>query len=111
MRRPVLLSITLAAFAACYAGSSAAPGHRLLVVNAGNEAIFALHVRPQAADQWGGDLLPFNQTIAVSRGEDVDVVLDAAGCRYDVEAVYGDGDTQVLSGIDLCSAVRVQFDH
>ena len=94
----------------CAMPAIAAP-KEVLVINAGSEAIFELRVRPATATQWGGDLLGFARALGISRGYDVAVDASPPGCLFDVLAVYGDGDVQVRSSVDLCAVARVQFDH
>jgi hypothetical protein len=84
---------------------------RVLMVNQGNEAIFALRVGHASAAQWSGDLLAFDQVIDVSAGTDVAVDVDPLACVYDVIASYGDGHTEILRDVDLCQTQRVSFDH
>jgi len=101
----------MAAAALLLGASSGAAGRRVLVVNQGNEAIFALRIGHLDGARWSGDLLAFDQVIDVSRGSDVSVDIDPAACVYDVQATYGDGDTQALRDIDLCRIDRLSFDH
>jgi hypothetical protein len=98
-------------FACALTVPGAAGEGRLLVLNAGNEPIFRLRVGHAVLATWGPDLLPYDQAIDVSRGRDVPIAVDPGTCAYDVEAIYGDGDTQIRSDVDLCRAGRVRFDH
>jgi hypothetical protein len=84
---------------------------RILMLNQGNEAIFALRVGHASAAAWSGDLLAFDQVIDVSGGTDVSVDVDPSTCVYDVVATYGDGHTEIMRDVDLCQTQRLSFDH
>jgi hypothetical protein len=102
-----LLALTLAI--ACIAPAS--PARRtILIVNAGNEAIFSVHLGYATAKSWGADLLTFGEVIDVSTGRDVPVDAGAEPCLVDVQARYGDGDTQVRSA-NVCTSTRIDFNH
>jgi hypothetical protein len=108
MKRVVSL---LAALVAGSATTASAQVHTLLVINAGNQAIFALQAGSYQTQSWGNDLLAFNQVIEVSSGRDVAIDVDPSACVQDLRARFQDGDTQVLRSVDLCRADRVQFDR
>lgn len=112
MLGPIVRTVSLAlVFAAVLAAPGDATGRRLLVLNAGNEPIFHLRAGHAALGAWGPDALGFAQIVEVSRGREVSFDVDPGTCRYDVEAVYGDGETVVLANVDLCRADRLEFDH
>jgi hypothetical protein len=104
----VLLAISTALAPARGAGAT---GRRLLVINAGNEAIFSVRIGHAATGQWSADLLNFSAVIDVSRGVEVSLAAAPADCTLDVEAAYGDGDTQVVPAVNLCTAAQIRFDH
>jgi hypothetical protein len=104
---PFLAIVALVATTLC----ARAAAHRILIVNAGSEAIFNLRVASTGAGTWGADLLGFDGVIDVSRGQDVTFDVGSPQCTYDVLARYDDGHEQVLHGIDLCSARELRFDH
>ena len=75
MPRPLSICAILAALAFASVDSRAADlqTHTILVVNEGNEAIFALRLGHAAVDPpvWSADVLPFDQVIDVSEGRDI----------------------------------------
>jgi len=87
----------------------------LLVVNAGDEPIFALRVGHDAVAPavavWSDDLLPFDDVIGVSAGREVKIEVDPAACVQDLQATYRDGHAIVMKAVDLCTADRVDFTH
>jgi hypothetical protein len=89
---------------------AAAASKRVLVLNAGTEAIFSLRVDRGGATTPGPDVLGFAAVIDVSSGRDVSIDVDPATCSYDLVASYRDGHTQTQTA-DLCSVDRVRFDH
>ncbi|HEY8321941.1 MAG TPA: hypothetical protein VIG46_09165 [Candidatus Baltobacteraceae bacterium] len=115
MPRSLSICAVLAALALASAGSRAADlqTRTILVVNGGNEAIFALRLGHASTDPpvWGNDLLPFDRVIDVSEGRDVAVPVDPAACTADLQATYKDGHAIVVQSVDLCTADRVDFTH
>jgi hypothetical protein len=106
--------LALAVFAVLAVGSraSALQTHDILVVNGGNEAIFALRIGHDGAPAvWSGDVLPFDRVIDVSEGRDVTVAVDPAACIADLQATYRDGHAVVIQSVNLCTAGRVDFTH
>ena len=114
MPRPLLICAVIAALALASAGSRAADlqTHTILVVNEGDEAIFALRFG-YASDPpvWGADLLPFDGVIEVSEGRDIKIAVDPADCTADLQATYKDDHAVVVQNVDLCTAGRVNFEH
>ena len=86
-----------------------ASARQILVLNAGNSAIFYLRIGNASTARWSADLLGYAGVIDVGRGEDVAMDVDAPTCTYDLQATYGDGTTQVAPSIDLCTTDRVSF--
>jgi len=82
---------------------------QLLIVNSGDDAIFALRVGHAAAGDWGNDILGFADVIDVSRGRVVRVSFDDASCTYDLQATYRNGTVVVRRDLNLCTATRVDF--
>jgi len=115
MPRSVSICAVLAALALASAGSRAADlrTRTILVVNQGNEAIFALRLGHAAAvpPVWSSDVLPFDRVIEVSEGRDVTISVDPAACTADLQATYKDGHAIVVPNVDLCTADRVDFEH
>ncbi|MDQ2992286.1 MAG: hypothetical protein M3R30_05645 [Candidatus Eremiobacteraeota bacterium] len=108
------LAAILAALVVLCAGSRAAglQTHTLLVVNEGNEAIFALRLGHDSTPPvWSGDLLPFDRVIDVSEGRAISVSVDPADCIADLQAGYRDAHAIVLKDVDLCTTDRVNFQH
>lgn len=104
----------LAAFALLFASTPALPAraapHHVVVLNAGNSAIFYLRVGNESNGKWSADLLGYDGVIDVGRGQDVTLDIDeTSSCTYDLQATYADGTTQVAPAIDLCSTERVSF--
>ena len=99
------LSITLTA------GRVPAAERQLLVVNAGNKAIFSVRIGNVARNDWSKDLLRFDQVIDVSNGRELRVHYDRSNCKYDVQVTYGDGATAVERNVNLCRTDRVTFNR
>jgi len=115
MPRPLLICAVLAALALASAGSRAADleTRTILVVNEGDEAIFALRLGHAATDPpvWSGDVLPFDQVIDVSEGREIKISVDPADCTADLQATYKDDHAVVVPSVDLCTTDRVNFEH
>ena len=114
MPRPLSICAVLAALALASAGSRAADlqTHTILVVNEGNEAIFALRLgHATEPPVWSADVLPFDQVIDVSQGREIKVSVDPAACTADLQASYKDDHAVVVQGVDLCTTDRVNFEH
>lgn len=110
MRRAAYAVLSaLVALASVQALPARAATRHVLVLNQGNAAIFSLRVGSAASARWSADLLGYTGVIDVGRGEDVTIDVDETTCTYDVQAVYGDGTTQIAPGVDLCSTDRVSF--
>lgn len=77
----------------------------VVVINTGNDAIFALRVGDAQAARWSDDLLGFAGVIDVSRGRTVALPVDRRHCLGDVEATFRGGATVVVRNVNLC---RVQ---
>jgi hypothetical protein len=82
----------------------------VLIVNAGDDAIFSLKVGHAASSSWGDDVLGFSGVIEVSRGRVIRVSFDAAQCVYDLQATYRNGSVVVKHDVDLCKADRIDFE-
>lgn len=108
------LAAIVATFVLLCAGSRAADlhSHALLVVNQGNEAIFALRIGHDTdPPAWSDDMLPFDQVIDVSEGREISVSVDPANCVADLQAGYRDAHAIVIKGVNLCTTDRVNFQH
>ncbi len=82
----------------------------ILVVNAGDDAIFALRVGHAQQAAWGDDVLGFSEIIDVSRGRVVRMPFDPSACRYDVAATYRNGAVVVKRDVNLCTVTRIDFE-
>ncbi len=105
---------TVAVLVLLCAGSRAADlqTHTILVVNQGNEAIFALRFGHDTTPPvWSADLLPFDQVIDVSEARRVSVSVDPSDCTADLQAGYRDAHAVVIKDVDLCTTDRVNFQH
>ncbi len=81
----------------------------LLIVNAGDDAIFALRVGHAAQAEWGDDILGVTEVVDVSRGRMIRISFDSAACTYDLQATYRNGTVVVKRDVNLCTAERVDF--
>ncbi len=107
-------AVIVAALVLLCAGSRAADlrTHTILVVNQGNEAIFALRFGHDATPPvWSADVLPFDQVIDVSEGREISISVDPAECTADLQAGYRDAHAIVIKDVDLCTTDRVNFQH
>jgi hypothetical protein len=100
----------LAFAAAVLFGVSARAAERtVLLLNTADQPIFEVHVGHAGQNAWSSDLLGFDDVIDVSRGREVRIPFNSAGCSYDVSATYRDGLVVVLHDVDLCRATRLSF--
>jgi len=90
-------------------GRAPAAERQLVVVNAGNEAIFSVRLGNEARHRWSPDLLRFDQVIDVSSGRQLRVPYDRSVCRYDVQATYAAGAVAALHNVNLCRSDAVTF--
>jgi hypothetical protein len=81
----------------------------VLVVNAGDDAIFALRVGHVAAADWGDDMLGFADVIDVSRGRVIRIRYNPTTCAYDIQATYRSGTVVVMRNVNICTADRIDF--
>lgn len=81
----------------------------VLIVNAGDDAIFALRIGHAAQSDWGDDLLGMTGVIDVSRGRTIRVRFDPATCAYDLQATYRNGTVVIKRDVNLCAVERVDF--
>ena len=88
----------------------AGSARQIMIFNYGDEPIFWVSVGHVQTAQWSEDVLPSNDVIDVGEGKTVSVPV-GSDCIYDLRAKYHDGDTVELSGIDLCTATSVRFEH
>lgn len=89
-------------------GSSAA--RSLYFVNAGTEPVYAIRIGHRSTGTWGDDLLGSTQVVEVGEGQRVSVELQDT-CWYDLRLEYGDGHTNEMDDVDLCSVTRVFLKH
>jgi hypothetical protein len=81
----------------------------VLVVNAGDDAIFAVRVGHVAPADWSADILGFSDVIDVSRGLVLRIPYDPATCTYDLQATYRNGSVVVKRNLNLCTIDRIDF--
>jgi hypothetical protein len=111
--RFLLIPLVLAMVSGGPVDAQGAAMRRVVVLNQGNEAIFALRLGQTTSDgteSWGDDVLGFDRVIDVGDGRELRLAVDAGACIYDMQATYGDGHA-IVQRIDLCSPQRVSFRH
>jgi hypothetical protein len=81
----------------------------ILVVNAGDDAIFTLRVGHFEPADWSDDILGFSDVIDVSRGRVIRVPYDPGACSYDLQATYRNGAVVVKHNVNLCTVDRIDF--
>ncbi len=102
-------ALALALVLATTAGAPAATT-RVLLLDAGDQAILAVHVRPAAGGPWSADLLGFARVIDVGQGRTLAIPVQPHACFYDVRATYQDGAKQTRKNLDLCRVHHVTFE-
>ncbi|MDP9018911.1 MAG: hypothetical protein M3N19_11410 [Candidatus Eremiobacteraeota bacterium] len=85
-------------------------GREITILNRGNEPIFWVQIGHQQNGVWSDDMLAFNDVIEVGEGKTIRLPLDQQ-CVFDVRARYHDQDAASQTGVDLCVASSISFDH
>lgn len=105
-----LLCVVLLSALCGAASSSITSAARVLVLNQGEEPIYAL-ARSADGTTWTADLLGMTGVVRLGEGRWTRVPLDPATCYYDIRATYPDGHTSIAPHVDLCAVDRVVFRH
>jgi S1-C subfamily serine protease len=72
------------------------------VINRAASAVQHLYITPSESLPWGEDRLG-KETLAAGARQVIRVDR-TAGCRYDIRAVYSDGDTDIDTDVNLCGS-------
>jgi hypothetical protein len=98
------------ALAICAPARSAVVQRSLYVINAGTEPVYAIRIGHRASGAWSDDLLSFTDVVDVGDAQRVNVDLQDT-CWYDVRLEYGDGHSDEIDDIDLCSVSKLLLKH
>jgi hypothetical protein len=104
-----ILGPALAA-AVCVPCPAASAVRSLYVVNAGTQPVYAIRIGHRATGIWSDDLLSPTEIVDVGDSRRVHVTL-ADTCWYDIRFEYGDGYSDELDDVDLCSATPLFLKH
>lgn len=85
---------------------SGAARQNFTVVNTTGQTVLTLHVSSVNDQNWGPDILG-TSVIASGATAQVTFERDQSECMWDIRAVYVDGDTSELRGINLCEVGTV----
>lgn len=98
------------ALAVCVPASGSSLQRSLYVINAGSEPVYAIRIGHRSSGVWSDDLLGSTNVVDVGDARRVSVDLQDT-CWYDVRFEYGDGHSEELDDVDLCSATKLFLKH
>lgn len=98
------------ALAVCAPAWSAGLQRSLYFINAGTEPVYAIRIGHRSTGAWSDDLLGSTNVVDVGDAQRVSVDLQDT-CWYDVRFEYGDGHSDEVDDLDLCTATKIFLKH